>query len=57
MHVRVIYDELGIKKGYTTFVNSKEVLKQRLNELGISIESIKVLKIEGEEYSPKKLRG
>lgn len=55
MHIRVIYDDLGIEKGYTTFLNTREKLIERLNERNISISSIKVLKIDGKGYNPKLL--
>jgi len=55
--IRIIYDDLGTEKGYTTLTNSKDVLMRRLKRLGVSIESIKVLEIDGKRYSPEKLRG
>lgn len=55
MHIRVIYDEFGTVKGYTTLTNKREELLERLKRLNIPVETIQKLIIDGKEYNPKKL--
>lgn len=56
MNIRVIYNDLGTIRGYTTLTNSKKELMVRLRRLGVQIEHIEELTIDGERYSPNKLQ-
>ncbi|GGJ76986.1 hypothetical protein GCM10007111_43290 [Virgibacillus kapii] len=56
MNVRIVYDSLGVEKGYTTLTNDRKELMHRLQRLGVSVSSIKSLKIDGKEYYPEKLQ-
>lgn len=56
MHIRIIYyDRLGKKRGYTTLTNKREELMERLDRLGVAVEQIARLTIDGKDYDPKKL--
>jgi hypothetical protein len=62
MFVRIKYIDLGTEKGYTTAVNSREELIQRLKDRGINAQLIHKLEIKEKgsikykEYDPETLK-
>lgn len=55
MKFRIIYDDLGTEKGYSTFITSQADLDEKLRRLNITPQNIKSIKVNDEPVEVKEL--